>query len=215
MDKQSKENILDKEFFIRDTIKVAKELLGKIIVRNKDGISYRAMIVETEAYLGIEDRAAHTFGGRKTERNKIMYEDGGTIYVYQTYGIHYLMNFVTLGLGNPQGVLIRAVQPLNNLEQIAINRYQKSYDQLSLYQKKNMTNGPGKLTQALDINKDLNGKSLFTDEIYLIGNKVDFEIEIDKRIGIDYAKEAVDYPYRFYIRDNDHVSRQKKITQNE
>ena len=88
--------MIEKEFFNRDTLIVSQELLGKIIVRNIEGITYRAKIVETEAYLGINDRAAHTFAGRKTERNKIMYEDAGTIYVYQSYGIHYLMNFVTL-----------------------------------------------------------------------------------------------------------------------
>lgn len=212
MNKQDNKDILNKDFFNRDTISVAKDLLGKIIVRNKDGICYRAMIVETEAYLGIEDRAAHTFAGRKTERNKIMYEDSGTIYVYQTYGIHYLMNFVTLGIGIPEAVLIRAVEPLDNINQMAINRFGLSIDDLSLYQKRNITNGPGKLTKALDIDKELNGKNLFNNDLYVIDNNITFEIEIDKRIGIDYAKEAVDFPYRFYIKDNKHVSRLKKIT---
>lgn len=215
MNKQIKENKLNKDFFNRNTLDVAKDLLGKIIVHNKNNISYKAMIVETEAYLGIEDRAAHTFANRKTERNKIMYEDSGTIYVYQTYGIHFLINFVTMAKGVPEAVLIRAVEPLNNLDNMANNRYGLDFARLNSYQKKNVSNGPGKLTKALDIDKDLNGKDLFSDNIYLVDNDIKFETVIDKRIGIDYAKEAVDYPYRFYIKNNKHVSKLKKITQNE
>ncbi|MBP2070216.1 MULTISPECIES: DNA-3-methyladenine glycosylase [Anaerococcus] len=202
--------MIGKDFFNRDTLTVSKELLGKIIVRNTNGITYKAKIVETEAYLGINDRAAHTFGGRKTDRNKIMYEKAGTIYVYQTYGIHYLMNFVTLDENFPEAVLIRAIEPLNKIDNISINRFGKIFNKLNNYQKKNLTNGPGKLTQALEINKDLNGLDLFSDKIYLEDNSSDFNIVIDKRIGIDYSKEAVDYPYRFYIKDNSNVSVLKK-----
>ena len=202
--------MIAKEFFNRDTLTVAEELLGKIIVRNIDGITYKARIVETEAYLGINDRAAHTFEGKKTKRNKIMYEDAGTIYVYQTYGIHYLMNFVTLDEDSPEAVLIRAIEPMNQLDNISLNRFGKIYKELTNYQKKNLTNGPGKLTKALKINKKLNGSNLFTNNIYLEERYNDINIVIDKRIGIDYSKEAIDYPYRFYIKDNAHVSVLKK-----
>ena len=198
--------MIKKEFFNRDTLTVSKELLGKIIVRNIDGNTYRAKIVETEAYLGINDRAAHTFGGRKTERNKIMYEDAGTIYVDQTYGIHYLMNFVTLDENFPEAVLIRAIEPINQLDNISLNRFGKIYKELTNYQKKNLTNGPGKLTKALKINKDLNGSNLFKNDMYLEDGYNDIDIVIDKRIGIDYSKEAIDYPYRFYIKGNANVS---------
>ena len=139
-----------------------------------------------------------------------MYEKAGTIYVYQTYGIHYLMNFVTLDENFPEAVLIRAIEPLNKIDNISINRFGKIFNKLNNYQKKNLTNGPGKLTQALEINKDLNGLDLFSDKIYLEDNSSDFNIVIDKRIGIDYSKEAVDYPYRFYIKDNSNVSVLKK-----
>lgn len=202
--------MLNKEFFNRDTLTVAKDLLGKIIIRNDNGIVYKAKIVETEAYLGIADRAAHSFGDRKTERTKIMYEDAGTIYVYQTYGIHFMLNFVTKDVGIPEAVLIRGVEPLNELENISINRFGKTYKFLSTYQKKNLTNGPGKLTKALNINKSLNGKNLFGNELYLEDDSSIFDIITDKRIGIDYAKEAIDYPYRFYIKDNPYVSILKK-----
>lgn len=202
--------MLNKEFFNRDTLTVAKDLLGKIIIRNDNGLVYKAKIVETEAYLGIADRAAHSFGDRKTERTKIMYEDAGTIYVYQTYGIHFMLNFVTKDVGIPEAVLIRGVEPLNELENISINRFGKTYKSLSAYQKKNLTNGPGKLTKALNINKSLNGKNLFGNELYLEDDNSIFDIITDKRIGIDYAKEAIDYPYRFYIKDNPYVSILKK-----
>lgn len=202
--------MLNKDFFNRDTLTVAKDLLGKTIIRNDNGIIYKAKIVETEAYLGIEDRAAHSFGDRKTERTKIMYEDAGTIYVYQTYGIHFMLNFVTKGIGIPEAVLIRGVEPLNEFDNISFNRFGKTYKSLSTYQKKNLTNGPGKLTKALNIDKNLNGKNLFGKELYLEDDSSIFDTVIDKRIGIDYAKEAIDYPYRFYIKDNPHVSILKK-----
>lgn len=198
--------MLDKKFFNRDTLQVAKDLLGKTLIRNDNGIIYKTKIVETEAYLGIEDRAAHTFADKKTQRNKIMYEDAGTIYVYQTYGIHFMLNFVTLEKGRPEAVLIRGVEPLNEFDNIGINRFGKVFKELSTYQKKNLTNGPGKLTKALSIDKNLNGKNLFGKQLYLENNKDNFEIVSDKRIGIDYAKEAIDYPYRFYIKDNSYVS---------
>lgn len=202
--------MLNKEFFKRDTLSVAKDLLGKIIVKNDNGIIYKAKIVETEAYLGVDDRAAHTFGDRKTERNKIMYEDAGTVYVYQTYGIHFMLNFVTQDKNIPEAVLIRAVEPLNQFDKISLNRFGKIYNELTSYQKKNITNGPGKLTKALNIDKDLNGNNLFNQSFFVEDDNSIFDIIIDKRIGIDYAQEAIDFPYRFYIKDNSYVSVLKK-----
>lgn len=202
--------MLNKEFFKRDTLRVAKDLLGKIIVKNDNGIIYKAKIVETEAYLGVDDRAAHTFGDRKTERNKIMYEDAGTVYVYQTYGIHFMLNFVTQDKNIPDAVLIRAIEPLNQFDKISLNRFGKIYNELTSYQKKNITNGPGKLTKALNIDKDLNGNNLFNQSFYVEDDNSIFDIIIDKRIGIDYAQEAIDFPYRFYIKDNSYVSVLKK-----
>ena len=202
--------MLNKEFFKRDTLIVAKDLLGKIIVKNDNGIIYKAKIVETEAYLGVDDRAAHTFGNRKTERNKIMYEDAGTVYVYQTYGIHFMLNFVTQDKNIPEAVLIRAIEPLNQFDKISLNRFGKIYNELTSYQKKNITNGPGNLTKALNIDKALNGNNLFNQSFYVEDDNSIFDIIIDKRIGIDYAQEAIDFPYRFYIKDNSYVSVLKK-----
>lgn len=202
--------MLEKEFFNRNTIDVAKDLLGKIIVHKRNDIIYKAKIVETEAYLGIEDRAAHTYNNNKTNRNKIMYMDGGTTYFYLTYGMHYMLNIVSRGLDYPEAVLIRAVEVLNEIDRISINRFGKVYDDLSNYQKRNLSNGPGKLTKALEIDKALNGKNVFSNEFYIEDNDEIFDIVVDKRIGIDYAKEAADYPYRFYIKDNPNISVFKK-----
>lgn len=202
--------MLEKEFFNRNTIDVARDLLGKIIVHKKDEIIYKAKIVDTEAYLGIEDRAAHTYNNKKTNRNKIMYMDGGTIYVYLTYGMHYMLNIVSRGADYPEAVLIRAVEVLDEIDRISINRFGKVYDDLSNYQKRNLSNGPGKLTKALEIDKALNGKNVFSNELYIEDNDEIFDIVVDKRIGIDYSKEAVDYQYRFYIKDNPNVSVFKK-----
>lgn len=202
--------MIKREFFDRDTLLVAKDLLGKIIIRKDNNIIYKARIVETEAYMGIEDRACQTFGNNKTNRNKIMYEDAGTIYIYQTYGIHYLMNFITRDKNHPEGVLIRAIEPLSEIDNFSLNRFGLKYENLSLYQKKNLTNGPGKITKALAIDKKLNGKNIFTENFYLEDDIKDFQIIADKRIGIDYAKEAKDYLYRFYIKDNPYVSKFKK-----
>ncbi len=143
--------ILGTDFFKRDTVEVAKNLLGKKIIRNISGNFFCAKIVETEAYLGLRDRACHSYGGNITKRNEILYRHGGTIYVYLIYGMYNLLNIVTRDEDEPEAVLIRAVEPLENLNGMAINRFGKVYRDLSSYQKKNLTNGPGKLSMALGI----------------------------------------------------------------
>lgn len=199
--------MLEKEFFKKDTISLAKDLLGKVFVRKIDGKLIRSRIVETEAYLGINDRASHTFNDNKTNRNKIMYMDCGILYVYLTYGIHYLLNISSVGEGVPEAVLIRAIEPLDNFDVFANNRFGKDYKDLNSYQKKNLSNGPAKLTKALKIDKSFNGKDIFSNNFYLENGDNNFEIVESKRIGIDYAKEAKDYLYRFYIKDNNYVSK--------
>lgn len=202
--------MIGKEFFRKDTISLAKDLLGKVIVRNIDNKKMLGKIVETEAYLGVNDRACHTFNGNKTDRNKILYMDAGTLYVYQSYGIHFLLNISSVGENIPEGVLIRAVEPVSDIDEFSKNRFNKPFNDLSSYQKKNISNGPAKLTKALKIDKSLNGKNIFSDKIYLEDSSDDFEIEVDRRVGIDYAKEARDYPYRFFIKDNPYVSKFKQ-----
>lgn len=199
--------MLEKEFFKKDTISLAKDLLGKVFVREINGKLIRSRIVETEAYLGINDRASHTFNDNKTNRNKIMYMDCGVLYVYLTYGIHYLLNISSVGEGVPEAVLIRAIEPLNNFDVFANNRFGKDYKDLNSYQRKNLSNGPAKLTKALKIDKSFNGKDIFSNNFYLENGDNNFGIVESKRIGIDYAKEAKDYLYRFYIKGNNYVSK--------
>lgn len=198
---------LNKEFFNRDTLIVAEELLGKTLVRNINGTLIKSKIVEVEAYTGEGDKGCHTYGGKITPRTKTMYLEGGHIYIYLIYGLYHLMNFVTKDSNCGEAVLIRAIEPLDNLDLISKNRFNKDYKELSNYQKKSLTNGPGKLTKALLIDKSFNGKNLFSEEIYIEDSRLkDFEIIKTKRIGIDYAEEAVDFPYRFYIKNNPYVS---------
>lgn len=199
---------LNRESYSRDTITVAKELLGTILVHNIDGYTLKGKIVETEAYLGVVDKAAHAYGGRRTKRVETMYGLPGTAYVYLIYGMYYCFNIITVKEGVPEGVLIRGIEPLENIDKMAINRFGKSYDDLTKYQKNNLTNGPGKLSMAFNIDKTLDKEDLCNNRLYLEGRgEEEFNIIETKRIGIDYAEEAKDYPYRFYIEGNLYVSK--------
>ncbi|KEH99545.1 DNA-3-methyladenine glycosylase [Clostridium botulinum] len=200
-------NKLNHKFYKRNTIEVAKELLGKYIVIDEKNEKMIAKIVEVEAYLGINDKAAHSYGGRKTERTKVMYEDGGCVYIFRIYGMYNCLNIVTSHKEIPEAVLIRAVEPISNIDKFSLNRFKKSFNELTKYQQKNITNGPGKLCIAMNITKELNGEDLTLDKIYILDNKEEFEIVSSQRIGIDYAEEAKDYLLRFYIKDNKYVSK--------
>lgn len=198
---------LSRDFYNRDSLIVAKELLGKVLVHHVNGHAITAKIVETEAYMGVDDKAAHSYGGRRTQRVEVMYGDPGFSYVFIIYGMHYCFNVVTKEKGNPQAVLIRALEPLDGLDIMALNRFSKSYNDLTNTQIKNLTNGPGKLCSAMLINKSLNGEDLCGNNLYIEEtNNENFSFVSTKRVGIDYAEEAKDYPWRFYIKDNKYVS---------
>ncbi|MFR9069135.1 MAG: DNA-3-methyladenine glycosylase [Paraclostridium sp.] len=201
------------EFFRQDAITVARNLLGKYLVREYDDKKIITKIVETEAYMGIEDKAAHVFGDRRTERTEPLYQDGGHIYVYLIYGMYHCLNISANIEGIPECVLIRAVEPISEIDEISQNRYSKDYKDLSSYQRKNICNGPGKLCKALKIDKNLNFESILGNKLYIIDNvnldneNDQFEIIESKRVNIDYAEEAKDYLWRYYIKDNKHVSK--------
>lgn len=197
------------EFYSRDTITVAKDLLGKLLVRNINGNKLVGKIVEVEAYLGPIDKACHSYNFRRTQRNEVMYGQPGIAYVYFIYGMYYCLNFVTEKEGMPCAVLIRALEPIEGFDIMALNRFGKTYNELTKSQKRNLTNGPGKLCRAFNIDKALNGHSLLSDEIYVLDNQEDFEIVAGKRIGIDYAEEAKDFEWRFFIKGNPYVSKGK------
>lgn len=201
------EDLLQKKlsscFFKQETTKVAVGLLGQTLVHIlKDGSILKGQIVETEAYLGLQDSSCHSFGGRRTNRTKIMYLPGGHVYVYFTYGMHYCFNIVTRDENQPEAVLIRAVEPLEGIEEMTINRNLKKGDF-------NLTNGPAKLCQAMRIDKSLNGESLMGNSIYVEKRKPVFfpEVGVNKRIGLSPNSDSCYWPLRFYIKNNPYVSK--------
>lgn len=202
-----------KEFYERDTRIVAEELLGKILVRKINGKVLKARIVETEAYIGPIDKASHAYGGKVTPRTKTLYGEPGLAYVYLIYGMYYCLNLITERIDYPAGVLIRAVEPLENIEEISLLRYKLPYDKLTKYQQKNITNGPGKLCMAMAITKNENSiQTLNSNELYVEEPLEKYKLETlkvfkCKRIGIDYAEEAKDFLWRYYIKGNIHISK--------
>lgn len=192
---------LGRDFYRRDTLIVARELLGKKLVRILEGERLSGLIVEVEAYIGEEDKASHASCGR-TPRNEVMYGPPGYAYIYFIYGVHYCFNVVTEEEGFPAAVLVRALEPMEGLELMRANRPGHSDREL--------TNGPAKLCQALAIDGALNGTDLCTSEELFIeeGRAVaGEEIAASPRIGVKGDKVAISVPWRFYIRGSGFVSR--------
>lgn len=199
---------LNREFYARETLQVAKELLGKILVHEVNGIKLKGKIVETEAYIGSIDKASHAYGGKKTHRLEALYGMPGIAYVYFIYGMYHCFNVITKEEGSPEGVLIRAIEPIEGIDEMSKQRFGKSYNELTKAQIKNLTTGPSKLCIAMNINKENNKQDLCTSKLYIEDSVEKEKIEIveTKRIGIDYAEEAKDFLWRFYIIDNVWVS---------
>ena len=203
---------MDKEFYLKNSIDVAKGLLNKYLIREYDDKKIITKIVETEAYMGINDKASHVYNNKKSVRTQPLYLEGGNIYVYLIYGMYNCLNLSANKENIPECVLIRAVEPINSFDEISCNRFNKIYDELNSYQRKNLTNSPGKLCKALKIDRSLSGKTIFGNELYIEDNlDNNFNIVESKRINIDYAEEAADYPLRFYIDNNKYVSVIDKI----
>ncbi len=192
---------LPQSFYRRKTEFVARQLLGKTLVRVYRGQRVSGLITETEAYLGIVDPAAHSFGGRKTNRVQSMYLPGGHAYVYMIYGLHFCFNVVTRTAGHPEAVLIRALQPLEGIPLMQKFRQSKEL--------KNLTTGPAKLCEALHIQRTLDGKDLAGDEIFIEDAAVvpRSSVTVRSRIGVAYAAEAAHWPLRFYIKGNSFISK--------
>lgn len=192
---------LSRDFYSRDTLKVAEELIGKLLVREIHGKKLSGRIIETEAYLGLSDKAAHSYGGKLTPRVEVMYGEPGFSYVYFIYGMYNCLNVVTREKGIPEAVLIRALEPIDGVDDMCKNRYGKLYDDITKKQRINLLNGPGKLCKAFSIDKSLNKEDLCGNTLYIEeGTKDTFPVYKDKRIGIDYAEEAKDFLWRFYTR---------------
>lgn len=194
---------LTREFFTRaDTVQIARDLLGAtLVVPDENGVRVSGIIVETEAYCGIEDKAAHSYNNRRTKRTETMFAVGGTVYIFFIYGMYYQFNIVAGETESPHAILIRAVEPLENIELMRERRGQMK--------DANLTSGPGKLCIAFGIDKTFNNADLLGDQVWLEkGAKVsDAEIVAGKRIGIDYAEEYAEKPWRFWLKENKFVSR--------
>lgn len=194
---------LKRAFYTKDVLTVANKLLGKVLTKNECGKLFSGRIVEVEAYDGITDKAAHTFGG-KTKRNEVMFNEGGYLYVYLSYGVHFCCNVVTGTEGTGTAILIRAVEPLEGIERMKMNSFgKKKLSEKELYQ---LTNGPGKVCKAFGITKNHLGVDLTGDRIYLENSilKKNEEIAVSKRIGIT---KSADLPWRFFIKNNPYLSR--------
>ncbi len=204
---------LSREFYTRaDTLQIARELLGKIlVVPALDGERVSAMIVETEAYLGAMDKAAHSYNNRRTPRTETMFALGGTVYIFFIYGMYFQFNVVAGTVGTPHAILIRAVEPVENIEIMRERRAAKNKNPAAKMPDKNLTSGPGKLCIALGIDKTFNSADLLGERVWLEEGKSfpASEIISGKRIGIDYAEEFIEKPWRFWVKDNLFVSRLK------
>jgi len=183
---------LKKSFFIRPTLTIAKDLLGKYLIRKIGNKKLVGKIVETEAYIGPKDKASHAYGGKITPRNKTEYLEGGHIYIYLCYGLYWQLNATTNLTGKPECVLIRALEPVKKT--------------------KNLTNGPGKLCRWMKLDKSFDGEDLEKSKRIWLENKGEkiesSQIVKTERIGIEYAGSWAKKPWRFYLKNNLFVSRQ-------
>lgn len=189
-----------------DVVKIAKDLIGKIIVTKFDGSLTSGRIVETEAYVGISDKASHSFGNRRTARNEHMYGPAGISYVYICYGMHQMFNIVTNDKDLPDAVLVRAVEPIEGID-IMLKRTGKNQLDYTL------TRGPGNVGKALGIFKHHSGVKLNNKEISILDDKFfisEYAIGISARIGVESAFPDSLLPYRFFIKGNKYVSGRNK-----
>ena len=201
---------LPREFFLRDGITVAKELLGKILVHETSVGTVRGIITEVESYMGEEDKGSHTYGGRRTERTEPMYHAGGTSYVYLIYGMYSCMNIAVMPEGTAQAVLLRSVVPADReseqrMQQLRLRNLaerKKKVGEASV--RKHLADGPGKLCIAMGITRADNDVDMIESETFYVTEGIvvsPSEIHVGKRIGIDYAEEAADFLWRFYLEE--------------
>ena len=185
---------LERDFYRQDGITLAKSLLGKIMVHNKNGIITKCRITETEAYMGENDKASHAYNNLRSKRTETMFHDGGTAYVYMIYGMYYCMNVVANTDGIPEAVLIRGAEAADDIDVMKERRKTEKI--------KNLCSGPGKICMAMGIDKSLDDTDMCESKDFYIYDDgySGFEIDSGKRINIDYAQEAIDYEYRFFIK---------------
>ena len=196
---------LSKSFYTRDDVTlIARELLGKVLCTNIDGTLTSGIIVETEAYSQTE-RASHAFGGKRTPRTEVFYNDGGISYVYLCYGIHYLYNVITNRAHMADAVLIRAIEPLDGIETMLQRR---GMDKIA----HRIAAGPGSVSKAMGIDKTHNGLDLTDREIWIEDRGISYkksQIIASPRVGVDYAGEDAKLPWRYRVKDNPWTSKAK------
>lgn len=189
-----------------DVLFLAKDLLGKVLFTEIDGETTAGIIVETEAYFGVKDKASHAYGGRRTDRTETLYSHGGVSYVYLCYGIHHLFNVVTSVEDEPHAVLVRAVEPLIGKEIMELRRNMPAT-------KPSISAGPGSAAKTLGIDRSFNRKKLTENEIWIEDHGIAYrpdEIIAGPRIGVAYAEEDALLPWRFFVKGNKYVSKPNK-----
>ena len=196
-----------RDFYSGDTVSIARTLPGRYLVRMWDGQPLVARITETEAYVGAIDKAAHAYGYHKTPRNATMFGPPGHAYIYLIYGMHCCLNFVTEPEGEPAAVLLRALEPAAGAA--IMQRLRFGDAPMNAYRKKNFLNGPGKVCKALDLTTAQNRLDLEGNVLFLCDSMEDVGLEnpaigpehlcTGPRIGVDYAEEARDFPWRFWL----------------
>ncbi|MDQ0639119.1 DNA-3-methyladenine glycosylase [Pedobacter sp. W3I1] len=199
---------LKEEYYLNeDVVSLAKDLLGKILYTKIDNEITAGIIVETEAYFGIKDKASHAYGGRRTNRTETMYGSGGVAYVYLCYGMHNLFNIVSSKEDDPHAVLIRGIEPLIGIDIIEQRRNMP-------HTKGAISAGPGSAAKALGIDRAFNAKNLTGDEIWIEDHAIRYQnedIAATPRVGIAYAKEHALLPWRFFVKGNKYVSKPNKV----
>lgn len=191
----------------QDVLFLAQDLLGKVLFTELNGETTAGIIVETEAYFGVKDKASHAYGGRRTDRTETLYSQGGISYVYLCYGIHHLFNVVTSVEDDPHAVLVRAVEPLIGKEIMERRRNMQA-------SKPAISAGPGSASKALGIDRSFNKKDLTQNEIWIEDHGISYtpdEIITGPRIGVAYAQEDALLPWRFFVKGNKYVSKPNKV----
>lgn len=205
---QKKSNQLGFSYYLNpDVLFMAQDLLGKVLFTQINGQITAGIITETEAYFGIQDKASHAYGGKRTDRTETLYRTGGISYVYLCYGIHNLFNIVTSVQGEPHAVLIRAIEPLIGTAIIEARRNMA-------ITKAAVSSGPGSAAKALGIDRSFNEKDLTGEEIWIEDHGIRYtadQIAAVPRVGVAYAQEDALLPWRFFIKDNKYVSKPNKV----
>lgn len=194
------ENRLKKEEYLRDPFDIAREvLLGAYLCSNIGGSFTAGKITELEVYIGAEDKACHAYLNKQTPRNAVMFEQGGVAYVFFVYGMYNQFNVVTNEKGTANALLIRSLEPVDGIEVMQERRKCAKLE--------NLTTGPGKLCQALGITREQNGIDLNGDVLWISPKTEICEVVAAPRVGIDYAEEYKDKPWRFYAKDSRFISK--------